>query len=223
FREISRDPATRVVVLTGAGDRAFCAGGNPTAMQETVSKTAGWLRGMPEAREIILGILECDRPIIARINGHAIGAGCSLALACDITVMVDSAKIADTHVKVGLVAGDGGSLLWPHLAGLAKARRYLLTGDMLTGREAAEIGLITEAVPRQQLDERVQVWVDRFASGASRAIGYTKRALNSAIRRQGQSHMDASLGLETLSFLSEDHLEGLKAFSEKRSPVFKGS
>ncbi|MBV9511167.1 MAG: enoyl-CoA hydratase/isomerase family protein, partial [Caulobacteraceae bacterium] len=128
FRDVAQDPKVRAVVLTGAGDRAFSAGGDIRAMQEGLDRPEGWINNMPGSRDIILSILECDRPVIARINGHAIGLGASIALACDITVMLDTGKIGDTHVKVGLVAGDGGSLIWPHLIGLQKAKRYLLTG-----------------------------------------------------------------------------------------------
>jgi enoyl-CoA hydratase len=222
FRDISRDPETRVVMLTGAGERSFCAGGDIQRMLDDVDDHARWTALAREGRETVLSILECDKPVVARINGHAIGLGATIALCCDITVMVDTAKIADTHVQIGLVAGDGGALVWPQLVGMAKAKRYLLTGDLLTGREAAEIGLITEAASKEKFDEVVEGWVSRFATGPTRAIALTKRALNMAIRQHAQVYADAQTGLETLSQLSEDHREGIRSFLEKRPPKFTG-
>lgn len=222
FRTASRDRDVRVVVVTAAGEKAFSAGGDINRMAEKIEDHAAWNRAMPEAREIIAGILECDKPVVARVNGHAVGLGASIVLACDITVMVDRAKIGDTHVKVGLVAGDGGSLLWPHLVGPMLAKRYLLTGDLLTGAEAAEIGLITEATSPETLDERVSYWVDRLAGGATQAIALTKRAINTQIRQQAQLYLDAHLGLETMTHLSRDHREAVFAFRDKRDPDFSG-
>lgn len=222
FRDISRDPSVRAVVLTGGGQRGFSAGGNIDGMYDNLDNHARWSASMPEARDIILNLLECDKPVIGRINGHAVGLGASIALCCDITVMVDTAKIGDTHVKVGLVAGDGGAVLWPALVGWMQAKRYLLTGDLLTGREAAAIGLVTEAVEAKELDARTAYWVDRLANGATRAIAYTKRSLNMAIRQHAHAFMDGQLGLETLSHLSSDHREAVTAFRDKREPRFTG-
>lgn len=221
FREAGADPAVRVVVLTGAQERIFCVGGGGSAAPEDQQgRNAYWLKGMREARELILAILECDKPVIGRINGHAIGKGCSIALCCDITIMAEDAKIGDTHVKVGLAAGDGGSLLWPNLIGMMSAKRFLLTGDLLTGREAAEIGLVTEAMPRADLDARTDYWVERMVRAAPAAVAMTKRALSASIRQQAATHMDMSLGLETLTFLTEDHQEGVAALKQKRDPKF---
>jgi enoyl-CoA hydratase len=221
FGDIARDPDIRCVVLTGAGE-TFSAGGDMKRMVTSLDDRTHWLKTMPEARQIILGMLDCDKPIVGRINGHAMGLGATLAVLCDITVMVETAKIADTHVKVGLVAGDGGALIWPHLVGWAVAKRYLLTGEALTGREAADIGLIGLAVPRERLDEEVQSWVDKLENGASQAIFGTKRALNMTLRQQAETYMDAHLGLETLSQLTPDHREAVLAFRDKRKPEFKG-
>lgn len=222
FRTISRDPDVRVVVITGAGDRAFSAGGNIQSMKDNIKNHARWVKGAIEAREVVLNMLECDKPVIARINGHAMGVGATIALCSDITVMVENGKIGDTHVKVGLVAGDGGALLWPHLVGIVKARRYLLTGDLLTGKEAAEIGLVTQSCTPEELDGIVDGWVQRFATGATVALSGTKRALNWAIRQQAQVAMDMHMGLETYSQLSRDHEEAADAFLEKREPNFQG-
>lgn len=222
FRRIASDNEAKVAVLTGAGERAFCAGADLNKIRDNFDDFALWTRQMAEQREIILGILECDKPVICRINGHAMGVGANLAAACDITVMVETANIADPHVKVGLVAGDGGAFLWPSLMGMARARRYLLTGDAMTGREAADFGLITEAVPAAQLDEAVERWVRHFETAAPLAIAGTKRALNAGLRRQGQTDMDLHLGLETLSFMSKDYREAVHAFLGKRAPNFTG-
>jgi enoyl-CoA hydratase len=221
FPEIGRDPEANVVILTGAGN-AFSAGGDLAQMKLNLDDRARWNESMGEARRILVNLLDLDRPVIARINGHAVGLGATLALFCDITIALDTAKIADPHVKVGLVAGDGGSLIWPILAGHARTRLLLLTGEAITGARAAEIGLITEACTAEALDARVNVIAEELAGGAAVAIRGTKRALNLVLRQQLEAAIDAHLGLETMSYLSEDHREAVTAFVEKRSPVFTG-
>ena len=119
--DVNDDPDVHVVVLTGAG-RAFSAGGNVIAMQKKIDDPDSWDAGMPEARRIVFRMLECDKPIIARVNGHAVGLGATIALLCDIIIAADHAKIGDPHVNAGLVAGDGGALIWPQLIGFARAK-----------------------------------------------------------------------------------------------------
>ena len=223
FRQINDDAETAVVVLTGAGD-AFSSGGNVKNMARRVEEARydEWYRSLREAREILYSMIKLERPLISRINGHAMGLGATLAVAADISFMLEDAKVADNHVNVGLVAGDGGALLWPLLIGYAKARRYLLTGDPLTGREAAEIGLVTAACSAERLDAEVFAMADRIAAGASRAINGTKIAINMQLRRQFEVLIEAHLGLETESFFSADHREAAFAFRDKRRPQFKG-
>ena len=221
FPEIGRDPDAHVVILTGAGT-SFSAGGDIAAMKVNLDDHARWNDSMAEARRILCGLLDLDRPVIARINGHAIGLGSTLALFCDITIALDTAKICDPHVNVGLVAGDGGSLIWPVLAGHARTRLLLLTGEAITGAQAAQIGLVTEACTADALDARVNAIAEKIANGASVAIRGTKRALNMVLRQQLEAVIDGHLGLETMSHLSADHREALTAFTEKRAPVFTG-
>jgi enoyl-CoA hydratase len=224
FREVNNDPDTRVVVLTGAAEKVFCVGGGGGGHLDNseAGRNAYWYHGMQLARDVIVSALECEKPVIGRINGHAVGKGCSIALCCDITVMAEEAKIGDTHVKVGLACGDGGSLLWPYIVGPLLARRFLLTGDLLTGREAERIGLVTEAVPRAELDARTDYWAGRLMEGSPSAVTMTKRALSAWIRAQAGEHLDMALGLETLTFLTEDHREGAAALGERRAPKFTG-
>jgi len=220
WADASADPAVRVIVLTGAGDRAFSAGGNINGMVDHWGDKGKWQVGMAEARALIVNALECTKPVITRINGHAMGLGASIALVGDITVMVEDSRIGDPHVNVGLATGDGGALLWPNLLGLVEARRHLLTGDALTGKEAAEKGLITESAPRDQLDTAVQKWVDAFLAKSPSALQTTKRALNLDIVEKAKRYMGEMLRLETESWASPNHLEAVKAIVEKRSPDF---
>jgi len=134
----------------------------------------------------------------------------------------EDAKIGDPHVKVGLVAGDGGAVIWPQLIGYARAKEFLLTGDLLTGAEAARIGLINRALPAAQLDAVVDEMAQRLANGASRAIQWTKLSVNTALRQVAQQVMDTSLEYEARSNLTKDHQEAVKAFREKRAPRFTG-
>lgn len=221
FPEIGKDPDAHVVILTGEG-KSFSAGGDIDAMLHSAKDHGRWNESMLEARRILFNIVELDRPVIARINGHAVGLGATLALFCDITIALENVRIADPHVRVGLVAGDGGSLIWPMLAGYARTKPLLLTGEPITGKDAAAIGLISEAVKPEDLDARVNFYAERIANGAAPAIRGTKRALNMALKQALEAQIDAHLGLETMSHLSEDHQEGLRAFVEKRAPVFTG-
>jgi enoyl-CoA hydratase len=225
FFVINGDPETSVVVMTGAGEKAFSAGGNIKAMAERIEKQAhgDWVRGMHEARRIINGLLQLEKPLICRINGHAMGLGATLAVFADFAYMLESAQIADSHVKVGLSAGDGGALIWPMLVGFARARRYLMTGDPLTGSEAAAIGLITESArDLAELDEKVDSMARKLASGATLAISATKMSINGVLRKMLDGAIEAHLGFETLTYLSEDHYSAASAFRDKSVPQFKG-
>ena len=226
FIDINRDPETAVVVITGSGERAFSAGGDVKGMarRAETGEHPSWIRGNYEAREIVYGLLRLERPLIARINGHAMGLGATIAVLADITFMMAEAKIADTHVKVGLSAGDGGSLMWPLLMGFPRAKQYLFTGDALTGREAAELGLIGHSCETfEDLDRRVFEFADRLAGGATQAINATKLSVNLVLRKMLEGVIEAHLGLETYTYLSQDHLEAATAFRDKREPTFKGA
>ena len=171
---------------------------------------------------MIFSFLDLEKPIIARIPGPCIGLGASLALLCDIVYASENARIGDPHVKVGLVAGDGGVVAWPHLVGHARAKEYLMTGDLLTAAEAERIGLINHVVPEDELDTRVYAMAERLAGGATRAIRWTKTSINIGLKRYAHSVMDTCLGYEMLTFASNDHREAVDAFVNKRRPEFKG-
>jgi len=218
---VNDDDEVKVAVLTGAG-KAFSAGGNVPNMQKKIDDTALWDAGMPEARRIVYRMLECEKPVIARVNGHAVGLGATVALLCDIIIAADHAKFGDPHVKAGLVAGDGGALIWPQLVGYARAKEYLLTGDLMSAAEAERIGLINHCVPMAELDEKVYGLARRLAEGATKSINWTKRTVNIPLRQLAHSMMDLSISLETQSNLTGDHQEAVSAFSQKRAPAFKG-
>ena len=220
--DIDADPEVRVVIFTGAGDRAFSAGGNPAHMQEMIEEPRLWDATLREAKRIIFNMLECDVPIIARLNGHAVGFGATLALASDLIVGVEGAKFGDPHVNTGLVCGDGGALLWPRQIGYARAKEFLFTGRLIRMEEAAEIGLINYAVPREQLDERVMELAKGIAGGASRAIRLTKNTMNQPLRQAAHGMIDLGLANERDSAFSADHQEAVSAFLEKRDADFKG-
>jgi enoyl-CoA hydratase len=219
--DVNDDPDVNVVVLTGAG-RAFSAGGNVIAMQQKIDKPELFDITVVEARRIVYRMLECDKPVIARVNGHAVGLGATVALLCDIIIAAENAKIGDPHVNAGLVAGDGGALIWPQLIGYARAKEYLFTGDLMTATEAERIGLINHAVPAEELDAKVYGLAERLAGGAMKSIRWTKQTLNIPLRQLAHSMMDLSLSLEAQSNLSADHQEAVSAFANKRKPSFSG-
>ena len=221
FIDAGHDAQTRVIILTGAG-RAFSAGGDIEEMQKVIDEPQRFVDSMRRGKQIVFSMLDCQKPILAKINGHAIGLGATLALFCDITYAAYPAKIGDPHVAVGFVAGDGGAAIWPQLVGFAKAKEYLLTGDLLTSQQAQQIGLINYAVAPDELDQRVHDMAMRLATGAASAIQWTKASINIALKQVVTSVIDASLAYEALSNRTEDHQEAVNAFREKRKPVFTG-
>jgi len=221
FPEIGRDPDANVVILTGEGD-CFSAGGDVSALKNSLDDHIRWNESMIEAADIVNAIVDLDRPVIARVNGHAMGMGATVALFCDIVVSTKRAKIGDPHVHIGLTAGDGGSIIWPALVGYARAKKYLLTGEPITGEVAAEIGLVTEAVEPEELDERVNGYAEKLANLPAVAVRTTKKAVNLDLKARVDAMMDAHLGFETMSHLSADHREAVMAFLEKRKPEFTG-
>jgi enoyl-CoA hydratase len=221
FDEVNRDRDVDVVILTGAG-RAFCAGGDADWLDTLIQDPLGWETLSEENRRTINGILECRQPVIAKLNGVAAGLGATIALFCDVIFASEKARIGDPHVKVGLVAGDGGSAIWPYLIGFARAREFLFTGELIPAPRAAEMGLINRSVPPDELDATVDAFADQLASGAIRAIQWTKQAVNAPLRELVASNLELSLSLEAKSNLTHDHQEGINALREKRAPKFTG-
>jgi enoyl-CoA hydratase len=218
WRDVSTDPETRVAVVTGAG-KAFSAGGDLGMVERMAGDHARVSHMLSEMSDLVYNIVNCEKPVVSAINGVAVGAGIVVALLADISICAEDARLGDGHVKLGVAAGDHAAIIWPLLAGMAKARYYLLTGEMLDGREAERIGLVSKAVPREQvLDEALRV-ADGLAQGSQLAIRWTKRALNNWIRQAGPV-FDQSAAYEMLGFLGPDVLEGVAALREKRPPQF---
>ncbi len=219
FSEIQADPDSDVVVLTGAG-RAFCAGGDMDWFQAMIDEPAKFQAIVPDAKRIIFSLLELEKPIVCRLNGAAAGLGASVALLCDIIIADEDAKIGDPHVAMGLVAGDGGAVIWPQLAGYARAKEMLLTGEMMSARDAAAWGLINHAVPTAELDAKTEAIVAKLVNGASWAIRWTKTAMNIPLRTLAANITDAAIAYEVLSQAHPDHQEAVAAFHDKRRPDF---
>lgn len=211
-----------VIVLTGAGEKAFCAGGDIQWMKDAVRDPDNFEIVTWEAKRIVYSMLDCEIPIIGRINGDAVGLGCTLALLCDITVMDAKARIGDPHVRVGLNAADGGGFLLPAMIGYGKARELMLTGDLLDAAEAKAIGLIGNIAPTDKLDTRVDELVARLRNGATKAIRWTKAGYTIPLRQAAHGHMDAGTAYEMLANLTRDHSEAIDAFENRRKPVFTG-
>lgn len=221
FSDCADDRETDVVILTGAG-KVFSAGGDYGAMQLSIDDPARFDRLAVEAKRIVFSMLDCPKPIIAKINGHAVGFGATLALFSDIVFAASHAKIGDPHVLVGYVAGDGGAAIWPQLIGFAKAKEFLFTGKLLTATEAEKIGLINYALPAEDLEGAVREFAERLAAGAAKAIQWTKLSVNVGLKAIVHPVMEASMAYESLSVRTEDHREAVAALREKRTPVFRG-
>lgn len=222
FTDAESDEGSDVVVLTGNG-KAFCAGGDLDWMQSAIDRPVEFEQTAAEARTIVRSQLDMSKPLVCRLNGHAIGLGATLALCCDIVVAHEGVRLADPHVRVGLVAGDGGALLWPLLMGHVRAKRYLLTGDTLGAAQAERMGLISDLVPVESLDDTAYGLAERLARGATKAIRWTKITANQPLRQGILQYLETGVAYEILSNATADHREAIAAFRERRDAVFTGS
>jgi enoyl-CoA hydratase len=221
FNCLQRDTDSDIIILTAKG-RAFCAGGDFDWFEEQINhperfRAIGW-----DAKQIVTTLLNMEKPILCRLNGAAAGLGATIALLCDIIIADETAKIGDPHVKVGLVAGDGGALIWPQLIGFAKAKELLMTGDLLSAKEAERLGLINYAVPAAELDAKVAELVSKLQSNPKWAVRWTKTTANIPLRALAAQLMDASIGWESASNYTNDRREAVAAFKEKRAPKLTG-
>ncbi|MBW2425161.1 MAG: enoyl-CoA hydratase/isomerase family protein [Deltaproteobacteria bacterium] len=223
FERIAADSDVAVVVLTGAGDKAFTVGADFGGMQDNLD-AGGYEDGHPglmkESASIVRAQLSIRQPIIAALNGDAIGLGATMALFCDIVLLAEHARLGDPHVKAGIVAGDGGAILWPLLLGPHRGKEVLMFGDLITAQEADRLGLANRVVPGAELAGVAEKMALRLAKGPRVAIEFNKRLANADILDRVNRLLDSSLAMEALTFETSDHKEAVKAFLEKREPVF---
>jgi enoyl-CoA hydratase len=216
-------PDVGAVVITGAGS-AFCAGGDFGLMEEF--QRDDWrrtIRMLDEGVTLVRELLSLRPPLIAAVNGHAYGLGATLVLLADLIVMSADARLADTHVLAGLVAGDGGTLVWPRALGPARAKEFLLTGDPIDAPKALELGLVNRVVPAPHVLTTAIELATRLSGGARDAIAWTKQAINSSLLREAAHQMPLALALEARSMMLPDHREGIAAFRERRPPEWPGT
>ncbi|MGQ0467423.1 MAG: enoyl-CoA hydratase/isomerase family protein [Sporichthyaceae bacterium] len=216
--DIDRDPEVRVAVLQGAG-KGFSAGGSFEMVEAIVADYDTRNRILREARDLVLNILSCSKPIVSAVHGPAVGAGLVAALLADVSVVGRKAKIIDGHTRLGVAAGDHAAICWPLLCGMAKAKYYLLTCEPLTGEEAERIGLVSLCVDDETVHDKALEVATGLAQMAQPALRYTKHTLNHWYR-QAAPIFDASLAYEFIGFGGPDVVEGLASHREKRAPTF---
>lgn len=226
WHEVADDASVGAIILTGAG-RAFCSGAD---MKSAAARTGSFEneaqagRSFIHAKRLIANMLEVEQPIIGAINGDAVGLGASLAFSCDIIVASDQARFADTHVKnMGIVAGDGGTVVWPLMMSIHKAKEHLLRGSFLAASDAAQQGIINYAVPVAEVLPKAREIAMELANGPQWAIRWTKTSLNKILRERLNLTMDTALATEWLTLLTNDHREAVAAYTEKRPPRFTGT
>lgn len=218
------DDEVRVIVITGTG-RAFCSGADVSSMAERASAAPASQPPpppRPQRPHLTLMFQSCDKPVIAALNGMAIGFGLDLALACDIRIASDSATFSEAYIRRGMLPAGGGTYFLPRLVGLDRACLLAWTGDMIDAREAERIGLVTMVVPHDELAGATRDLAEKLAKGPALAIRKTKRAIYDGLGMDLKTHLDYTMAVRRELLKSEDHREGTTSFVEKRAPYFKG-
>src|SRR5213593_611149 len=219
FEELARENEIRVVVITGAGDKAFIAGAD---INEFAGKTALEQREIMRSRRAFDSVEDFPKPVIAMINGFALGGGCELAMACDIRIASTRAKLGQPEIKLGIIPGGGGTQRLPRLIGEGKAMELILTGDMISAEEAYSLGLVNHVVAPEELESTTMEIAGKIAEMSPVALRMAKQAVKNAARMDLRTGLEAELDLFALCFASEDKEEGVRAFIEKRKAEFKG-
>lgn len=233
FEQASGDLAVRGVVLTGTGDRHFCTGANLGA--SSIASAPARPEGAPERavgdaarmirrgwQRLVSSMLDCEKPVIARVNGTAAGGGAQLVLAADLAVMADDARIVEVFIRRGIIPDAGGAYLLPRTVGLKAAKEIMFFGDDVPADEAVRIGLVNRVVPRTDLDKAVTEWTDRFANLPTRAIANIKALINRSFESSRIEAFEDEAVIQELNNATEDAREGMTSFVERREPDFKG-
>jgi enoyl-CoA hydratase len=211
---LAKDQSVRAVVLTGAG-RAFSAGGNIPGFIRDYEDQEHRRISLRGAQRLMEAMAEFPKPVVAAVNGPAVGLGCSVAVGCDIVLIAESTYMADTHVNIGLVCGDGGAVAWPLLMSFLKAKEYLLLGDKIPAAECVNLGLANHVVPDDQLLDKAREYADRLAQQPKQAIQETKRALNLHLQEAIRLVAPFALSAEAESFGTEDLKATIDGFKKK--------
>ncbi len=214
LRDLEKDEHIRVIVITGAG-RAFCAGGDIKSMQQKRSPQE-WVDRLESIAAVTKDLLHLPKPIIASVNGAAVGAGCNLALASDLIIASDKATFGEVFTRIGLIPDCGGIFLLPRRVGLTKAKELIFTGKIISAQEALQMGLVNKVVSAEELEGETRRWAEEMAAGATLAIGMAKRLLNLSFQTDLEATLQAELSHQTFLRYTEDYQEGVRAFLEKR-------
>lgn len=209
------DRSVRTVVLTGAG-KAFSAGGNIPGFIRDYESPQFRRESLRSAKRLLEAMVDCPKPMIAAVNGPAVGLGCSVAVSCDIVFIAESTYMADTHVNIGLVAGDGGAATWPLMMSILKAKYYLLTGDRIPAAECVELGLANFAVPDAELMDRAIELAERLARQPQQSLEETKRAVNLHLQQAILNVAPFALAAEGESFATDDIRNTVEGFKKKK-------
>jgi 2-(1,2-epoxy-1,2-dihydrophenyl)acetyl-CoA isomerase len=220
LKEAEKDPAVRCLVIRGAGDKAFCSG-------QDLKEHSGSKRSLKDSLEksynpMIRKIRTMEKPVIGMLNGVAAGAGCSLALACDMRIMSANAKLIEVFIRIGLVPDSGSHFFLTRLVGMAKAFEYAATGRDIGAEEAGRVGLVNKVVSPEKLEEETMALAKQFAQAPTKAVGLIKRTLNKSLSSDLDTILDYEAYVQHIASGTEDHKEGVNAFLEKRQAIFKG-
>ncbi|MEU6677982.1 enoyl-CoA hydratase-related protein [Streptomyces sp. NPDC046925] len=221
--EASADPAVRAVVITATG-KGFCAGadlrGAPATGERVPGDVARTIR--LGAQRLISAVLDCEKPVIAAVNGTAAGIGAHLALACDLVIAAEQAKFIEVFVRRGLVPDGGGAYLLPRLVGPQRAKELMFFGDSLPAADAERLGLVNRVVPAGELEKTARAWAQRLASGPTRAIAMTKQLVNASLESDRATAFAAEAAAQEINMTTADANEGVASFVERRSPSYEG-
>lgn len=218
WRDVDADETVNAIIVTGQG-KSFSAGGDLKHELKVAVDYDLRMQAMKETRDLVYNILHCSKPIVSGIRGWAVGAGLAAGLLADVSIAAKDANLMDGHTKIGVAAGDCAMIVWPLLVSMAKAKYYLLCCERLNGEEAERIGLVSMAVPDEDVASKAEQVAINLATGAQAAIRWTKYSLNSWIKNAGPI-FDASVAYEFMGFAGVEGMEGMKAFLEKRPPQF---
>ncbi|MER5367532.1 enoyl-CoA hydratase-related protein [Streptomyces sp. NPDC002722] len=221
--EASADPAVRAVVLTATG-RGFCAGadlrGAPATGERVPGDVARTIR--LGAQRLIAAVLDCEKPVIAAVNGTAAGIGAHLAFACDLVLAAGSAKFIEVFVRRGLVPDGGGAYLLPRLIGPQRAKELMFFGDSLPAADAERLGLVNRVVPDEELAATARAWAQRLAEGPTRSIALTKQLVNASLDADRATAFAAEAMAQEINMTTQDANEGVASFVERRAPKYRG-